>query len=221
MVEVFTVEFDYNNHRWQNAAAGLKAFAHDLNHAYERCSDVLSAELRGYLASVAVALRKRHSVPWPQGTTDKTLSLRSGALLKSIEESVRVTGATMGDIEGHIGSDLVYARIQEYGGVIVPKHAKYLAIPLPAALDSRGVPLRQGPRFWTNTFVAKSKNGNLLIFQKRGAKEIVPLYVLKDKVTIPARLGLGATVRSQLSYFQERAMNKMLQSMRDDTGAGG
>jgi hypothetical protein len=211
--EIFKVEFDFKGKRWENAAQGLQAFAKDLNSSFDRASEVLSGEVRGYLASVAVAIRKRHSQPWPGGTTDKTLSMRSGALVADIEKSVAVTGDRIGNIEGTIGSTLPYARIQEYGGTIYPKHAKFLAIPLTAALDSRGVPLRQGPRFWQNTFVAKSKAGNLLIFQRRG-KDIIPLYVLKDKVTIPARLGLGATIRSQIPYFQERAMNKMLASIR-------
>lgn len=33
-------------------------------------------------------------------------------------------------VEIHIGSDVVYAAIQEYGGTIVPKNVKFLAIPL-------------------------------------------------------------------------------------------
>ena len=42
-----------------------------------------------------------------------------------------------------------------------------------------------------NTFVQYSKKGNLLIFQKRSRGSIVPLYILKKRVKIPARLGLG------------------------------
>ena len=36
-----------------------------------------------------------------------------------------------------------------------------------------------------NTFVLKSKSGNLVIMQRKGKKKLKPLYVLKEKVKIP------------------------------------
>ena len=83
------------------------------------------------------------------------------------------------------------APLQEYGGDIVPKAAKKLAIPLPAALTAAGV-ARGSPRSFPDTFIQKSKAGNLLIFQKKG-DGIVPLFALKDRVTIPPRLGMFDT----------------------------
>jgi hypothetical protein len=119
----------------------------------------------------------------------------------------------MATVTGTIGSDLPYARIQEFGGTITPKKAKFLAIPLPAALNANGTPIKSSPRDWPNTFCAKSKAGNLLIFQRRGT-QIVPLYVLKSSVYIPPRLGLKKTLDAGIPYFVERAMDQMVRNLQ-------
>jgi hypothetical protein len=75
-------------------------------------------------------------------------------------------------------------------------------------MDSRGVPLRKRARDWQNTFVARSRKGNLIIFQKRGRKNIRPLYLLKPEVTIRPRLGMEKNIHGQmLPYFNRRAMD--------------
>ena len=97
-----------------------------------------------------------------------SLSKRSGNLVNAILGSVTVNGTTFDDIPGSVGAPgIPYARIQELGGTISAKNGKFLCIPLPAALDSNGLPLKSSPRDWPNTFCAKSKAGNLLIFQQR------------------------------------------------------
>ena len=91
------------------------------------------------------------------------------------------------------------ANILETGGTIKAKRGKYLAIPLPAALTKAGAP-RKGktsPRDWPNTFVNRSKKGNLIIFQKKGKRardqRPTPLYVLKKQVKIPDFMYLTRT----------------------------
>ncbi len=98
-------------------------------------------------------------------------------------------------------------------GAVIRKKGKMLAIPLPAALDSRGRPLKRGPRAWRNTFVARSRKGNLLIFQKRG-KDIIPLFVLKDQVKIPRRLGMGVTMDKAAPVYIERVFERALASLK-------
>jgi hypothetical protein len=116
-------------------------------------------------------------------------------------------------VQGEIGTNGVpYGRIHETGGTIRAKNGKYLTIPLPAALNSDGTPKKRSAREWDRTFVRESKAGNLLIFQKRGSG-IVPLYVLKKKVRIPARLGLGDTLKTGTSYFVDKAMQAMLREI--------
>jgi phage gpG-like protein len=92
----------------------------------------------------------------------------------------RVTGSNTVIITAG-GAGVPYARIQHEGGVIRPKHGKYLAIPLCAKAAA------STPRAFENTFVAKG-----IIWQKppeggtTNAKPIA-LYKLKKQVVIPAR----------------------------------
>lgn len=209
--EPYTLEFEFRNKRFKDAEAGFRAFAKAVRDDWDGSAKVLSTELRSFLDSVAEALAERHGTSWPGGTGPKTLSRRSGGLVTSILESVQVTGTAFGDIEGHIGAGFPGV-VHEFGAVIKPRTAKYLTIPLPEALDGRGVPLKKSAREWQNTFVARSKAGNLIIFQKRGA-QIVPLYVLKSQVTIPPRLGMGETLTVGLPYFVERAMDRMVRAI--------
>ena len=104
-------------------------------------------------------------VTTPGGTSATSLSKRSGALVAAIAGSVQVKGTTFEDIQGSIGAPgIPYARIQETGGIIRAKNVKFLTIPLPAALNANGTPIMKSARDWPNTFVAKTKAGNLVIF---------------------------------------------------------
>ncbi len=208
------LEVIYNGKRFREAESGLRAFAQDMNRAPERAAPALRAEIESYLTAIARVMETRHSAPWHPGASDSMrLFRRSGALVKAIRESVNVSGQKLENIEGRIGASLLYAAIQEYGGTIYPKLAKYLAIPLPSALTAQGLPILPSPRDWISTFVATSKAGNLLIFQKQSNGRIIPLYVLKSKVTIPARLGMGDELRTGLGAFTDQAMNAMLHAI--------
>lgn len=78
-----------------------------------------------------------------------------------------------------------YARIQEKGGKIKPKKAKMLTIPLPG--------IKGKAANYPNSFIIKSKKGNVLIVEKSG-KGLRPLFVLKKEVTIPARHWLSGSI---------------------------
>ena len=216
MADPFTIEFEFKNRRFTDAALGLHSFYEALNKDWDGAAKVLSKELREFLTQVVEAIVQRNSGGWPGGTTTTSLSKRDGKLMAAIEGSIEVHGETFDSIQGSIGAPgVVYARIQELGGTIHAKNAKYLAIPLPAALDGSGMPLQSSPRDWPNTFCAKTKAGNLLIFQKRGVT-IVPLYVLKTSVTIPPRLNMRTTLQAGVGYFVDRAADAMV---RAATGA--
>ncbi len=68
-------------------------------------------------------------LPVPPFEAD-TLSKRSGALVNSIIASVRVNGDTVRHDPGLDRLRRALPRIQEFGGTIVPKDAKYLTVPL-------------------------------------------------------------------------------------------
>lgn len=214
MADEFQFEVAFRNKRYNDAEKGLIALGNSIsNGVLTKLPPVLKTELRNYLDSVALALQQRHGNPWPGGTTASTLSRRSGKLIASIPESVRVYGGSLGDIEGLIGSAEPYARIQETGGTIYPVKAQWLTVPLPAALNSDGTPKKATAREWDNTFIIKSKAGNLIIVQKNGA-DLIPLYVLKKSVTIPPRMKMRETVEVGIPYFQELAVEAMVKTIQ-------
>lgn len=216
MASTLTLEFEFRNRRFKDAAKGLKTFYQVLKRGWDGSAKPLSEELREFLDSVAEALANRHAGAWPGATTPKTLSRRSGSMINSILSSVKVDGQTFDTIRGTIGGSMV-ARVQEFGATITPKKAKFLTIPLKAALNSNGTPIKKSAREWSNTFVAMSKAGNLIIFQRRGA-QVVPLYVLKTSVTIPPRLGMKTTLDVGLPYFVDRTMDRMVKEVLAQTG---
>lgn len=145
------------------------------------------------------------------GTTETKLKVRSGRLRGSVIPLP--TEAKEGRVEGGISFGTIYGRthIGPKGQVttITPKKGKYLTIPLPAAMTKAGVgrgSAMLGP--WTNTFVRRSKAGNLIMFGqmtsyskvkvggvavkglaiRRIRSQIVPLFVLKEQVKIKARI---------------------------------
>ncbi len=97
----------------------------------------------------------------------------------TLVESRRLANSINYQINGDripVGTNLIYAKIQHEGGIITPKKAKYLAIPLtPAAKAMR-------PRDFTDTFINKG-----VIFRKLEGGKIEALYALKKQVKIPAR----------------------------------
>ena len=143
-------------------------------------------------------VRKEHLTG---GTTDTRLRARTGKLRAScipIKTEIKE-----GSVEGGISFGTVYGRVhigpKGQMTTITPKKGKYLTIPLPAAMTGAGVArgsARQGP--WGETFVAKSKAGNLIIFGKRkimsGKKagelrgKITPLFLLLKSVRVKARI---------------------------------
>lgn len=218
--------FNFRNRRFKRAETGLHAFALSLGIPFRRIGPKARQELRDILDTVALAMDQRHSTPWsrtaprgPRGIRAGKLYVRRGGLMRSLAASVRVRGNKLQNLEGEIGGPPTpdWAWVHERGAVIKTKRAKYLTIPLPAALTSRGVPKKLNARAWRNTFVAKSKAGNLLIFQKRG-KNIVPLYFLKKRVRIPKRVGLEATLQKATPVFVDRLFDALVKEMVAATG---
>ena len=82
-----------------------------------------------------------------------------------------------------------YAKIQEKGGKIRPKKAKMLTIPLPG--------IKGTAANYPNSFIIKSKKGNVLIVERKGKKGLKPLFVLKKEVKIPASHWLSGSIKEQ------------------------
>ncbi len=212
MAETFiTVSID--GRQFASIDKGLKAFERGFRSAINRSSVPIGKELKRMLTLVLGEMRKRHSTPFTKdrqpvtGLTNRLLK-RTGKGLDSIKKTIKVNSGA-GDfveITGQIGAPFPMS-VHERGKTIRPKRAKFLAIPLPAAVDSKGV-LRMRPREWPDTFVGRSSKGNLLIFQVSGTG-IIPLFLLKRKVKIPARLGMGKALTKELPFFQKRLIDML------------
>jgi len=104
-----------------------------------------------------------------------TTSKKGGTTLVS---SARLMNSITYRIDGDsvvVGTNVKYARIHQEGGIIRPKNAKFLAIPLNPAAKV------MSPRDFDNTFI---HNG---IIYRKDKEKIIPLYKLKRSVEIPAR----------------------------------
>lgn len=192
---------------WDNAA---KELGKQLFDGLERAGVAIRSEVELTLKRVSSTMAERHSEAWPIsdnmfGTASDRLTRRSGAGLASLLDSVSVSrGPGAADIAyGSISAGLLTKH--ETGAVVSAKRGKYLAIPLRAVLDQRGLPLKSSPRDWPNTFIRQTRRGGLFIFQRQGRKA-VPLYLLKNTVTIKPRLGLGEAFDAQLGYFESKAL---------------
>ena len=98
-----------------------------------------------------------------------TTLVKSAKLVNSIKR--RVVGEQV-----TIGTNVNYAKIHHEGGIIRPRNAKYLAIPL-----TKKAAVKR-PRDYQNTFIQKG-----VIFRKLRDGSIEALYALKRQVEMPAR----------------------------------
>jgi len=192
MLPEFSVELDWRGKRYRDVTRGLNVVAKDIEKDFDNMLPVVKREIRKYMEGVVGSVRARVSTPYPSGTSARgnfpgTLSKRSGELARSLDNKQIKDSKTTSEIKTSFTLS-GHAVVHENGATIRPKNSQYLTIPLPAALNKNGTPKKPNARAWRNTFIIKSKKGNLLIMQKRGKKDMIPLYVLKKSVTIPKRL---------------------------------
>lgn len=160
---------------------------------------------------VKLKLQQKHSNPWNGRLINDSplLQRRSGGGLQSIADSIKMIANTSDIVAGQITTGKM--TMHETGGTKTAR-GRFLTIPLPAAMDSRGVPIKSRARDWNDTFIARSKRGSLLIFQRSG-KDVIPLYLLKKSVRIPARLGMDETFTGQLPYFEAKAFDQLCDAL--------
>jgi hypothetical protein len=203
----------YGGREWDRAVLAVKALENKITGSYRTGVPLIVKQaLKRYLTTVARTVAARNSGTYPGGTTSSSLSVRTGEGIQSILNSVEVGGSFIDNIYGIIGG-ASYLRINEFGGVIRPRNGRYLTVPLPPALHSNGTPKKRSARDWNDTFIQRSRNGNLLIFQQRG-RDIIPLYVLKEQVYIPPRLGLTLTLDQFISVFLRDVANRVRAEFR-------
>lgn len=155
----------------------------------------LRSQLRLGLRAVEAALETE-----AKGLAGQRMKVRSGKLRHSITAKLVDKQFGFELTLGAGGARLPYARIQEFGGTIVPRVARWLRIPLPPALTGQGLdryPGRLREVAPGEFHIRRSKAGRFLLFRNddRGGP---PWYVLKDRVTLPARFYLRDAVANNL-----------------------
>jgi hypothetical protein len=133
---------------------------------------------------------------YPEGTTEGSLSSRTGTLKKSVMVMPAVDNGN-GTISGGITIGTRYAKVHfgKRGGITTITGKPWLKIPLPPVLNSSGVPMPFQKAFW----LPSKKNPNDLVMYgklsiskgKRAGEtkgDIVPLFVLKHEVKVPVRI---------------------------------
>lgn len=157
---------------------------------------------------------KRHlSAP---RTTRTRLARRSGALIRATTVSTRTIG---GDILGRLfvserapagrpggARPYRYAYVHEFGATIRPKRRQYLAIPL------NDLARAHRPRDF-DLFVIRSRRGNLLLVARAG-DGLLPMYVLKKRVRVPARPYMGPTAAKWLPVVLTRVQATVADELR-------
>jgi len=181
------------------AIRGKKEVIQNLKREIKRIEERVIHVLRTHSRLLVTHIRANYLTG---GTTRTRLRKRTGKLSSSLQP-LRVKKISTGYRAGvKFGAKYASTHVGKKGKVttIRPKSAKMLAIPLSAAKTGRGVP-RGKPKdknVFGDTFIAKSKRGNLIIFGKQKRQKgknvgktfgnIVPLFVLKKKVKVRARI---------------------------------
>ncbi len=209
MAEGFQIDVKVGRRTFDKFTTAVSFIHRELDLIWEiRSTPELIQGMRETLNRINIEVRAQNSQSWNGfliNPSDK-LQRRSGKGLRSILESIKVLPAfRLNDLNGRIGTGMM--TIHETGGTITAKRAKFLTIPLPAAMDAQGVPLRKRARDWDDTFVARSRAGNLIIFQRRTGGRITPLYLLKRSVKIRPRLGLAQSVGNSLPFFERKVLD--------------
>jgi hypothetical protein len=210
------IEVSVGGKLYSRLDTAFKELGDRLEKSIDGASVLLGKELKTALDLVYKRMVEQHGRSWGGGVvnTSDRLQSRTGQGLRSIAESIEVRGSKAA-LEGIISAGMM--AIHETGGTIRATRSQYLTIPLPSALDARGVPLRQRAREWDNTFVARSRAGSLLIFRKLpGPNQITPLYILKPSVTIKPRLGMERSiVGDALPYFERKAFEIIARALEN------
>ncbi len=107
----------------------------------------------------------------------------TGTLRRSVQ--VDVSGLTRPNPSVRVGPGVPYARIHELGGVIVPKRARALAVPIGAAGRAAARSARGSIR--SLDLILVRRRGKPPLLARKTGERLQPLFVLLSSVTLPPR----------------------------------
>lgn len=171
--------------------------------------DVDVGEVRSFMARASQRLRPAlvkavlRAAQFATGEIRRTLYSRDitsrGGLARSFRERLVAEGGDIVGAESY--SDLVYARIQEEGGTILPRVRKTLAVPLSFAKVAPGKWPRHFPKEGPQALHLIPRPGKPpLLAQVRKNKKgetlsVKPIFVLVPKVTLKPQGYIAETAR--------------------------
>ena len=181
-------------------------------------------------------MAQRFRAPTPQAKNDWTiprsssktmLHTRSGRLRRSLR--ARATGKDLGSLRLRVVSaGTPYALLQEFGGKITPKKARYLTIPLRKNMTPAGNTRQSATRaIDTGAWFHESKAGNLYIVKSKRAgrkgkrhSKLTPLFKLVDEVKVPPRLKFFATWDKRAADRRRRMVRALNAALTEVQGRG-
>lgn len=170
---------------------GIDVALRRLNKSWGTVSPLLVDLLNNIASELEAAIKAK------AGTV---LEVRTGKLVSSIKAVPATTSGGNTVQAGVQSSGIPYNRIHEYGGVIEPRSAEFLTIPVGAAKDT-GLTAREvidNPSIlgYSGTFFKHQ-----MLFGTPGAD---PLFILTSQVTIPERSYFRSTLATYRSHFQDQ-----------------
>ena len=179
-----------------------------------------------FVAAMEGRFSESYSPPWVKSPTDKVVN-RTGNLARSLGFVVRGDSSPSSlRLFTFIGDARTgnYALTQEYGATI--QGSPWLTIPLQDNYTASGVvrwqsaaALRDRPD--VETWVQKSAAGNLIIKARfADSEDVKSLWVLKQKVVVPARLGFTKTFQERRAAnvaLLQKAVSKVFSSIGNGT----
>lgn len=129
---------------------------------------------------------------------------RTRTLSRSIHIEVLLEEETQAEVT--VGTDVEYAAMQEFGGTITPKNAKYLAIPLTKAAEA------VSPRSFPGKLRPVMNGQSGVLVDDGGAAQ----YALKKSVTIPAHPYLRPALDENVEAVKDsmaRALRQQLEKL--------
>lgn len=165
--------------------------------------------------SIAEAKAKRNATQQFTGRRGRKLS---GRLLNSIFTMVDFNRGNSLLPVGVLGTrGIPYGRIHEYGGEITPKKAKHLwvkqwggrADKFRRLTPTEFIKLKQQNPSQYKIFRSQANRNNLIAAYEPSAGDVVPLFVLRDRVNIPSRPYLTPAVEEALKEFPGRFQDNL------------
>jgi hypothetical protein len=189
-----------------------------LNKAIKRVPNRVRREIGDGMDRIGKGFLKRwrkarlHGPPGVRG--------KSGHGLFGTFKRASIFGKSIDDMGVHIWSDSKVAQVHEEGGDVTAKGGGRLAVPLSAReqMFTAGGKLRKRfkrPGKLRNVVPMRWRGKTFLVKTKKRDKEILPLYVLKEKVRLKPRLEFLKTWNSLTNYRTKIINDKIKIALRE------